>query len=115
MLYELRRYEIRPDAWDEFLRWGEEWGIPVLIDQFGFRLIGRWEVLPAAGEHSPTFCWMIAWESEEEMRERWAAAVESAAWKAAWAEAADPATGGSKFHLRTRSDLMRPLAGSPLR
>ncbi|MGN6362257.1 MAG: NIPSNAP family protein [Thermomicrobiales bacterium] len=114
MFYELRRYEIRPETWGEFLDWGVTKAAPALVDQLGFRLVGRWEVLPKEGEHSPTFCWMLAWESEQEMNERWAEAVGSDAWKDAWASAVDPATGASKFHLSSQSNLMRPLALSPL-
>jgi hypothetical protein len=60
------------------------------------------------------FRFMLAWESEEEMRERRAAAWASEAWQAAWAAAVDPATGELKYHLQGHSVLMRPLAHSPL-
>ena len=49
------------------------------------------------------------------MRERWAAVFASDAWKTAWAEAVDPATGERKYHRQTRSVLLRALPRSPLR
>lgn len=116
MLYELRGYDVVPERWEEFLAWGDAWAIPVIFDQFNFRLVGRWQTIPKLGENTPStnYQYLLAWESEEEMRARWAEALGSAAWKAAWAASLDPATGKS-FYLRVQSTLLQPLPLSPLR
>jgi hypothetical protein len=116
MFYEVRQYDIRPDQWGPYLAWVEKKASPVLFEQFKFRLIGFWRGIAKAGEPEPTtnLIWLLAWESEEEMRERWAAMRASAEWQAAWAEIIDPSTDKSRYHLQTRSTLLRPLPISPL-
>lgn len=116
MLYELRRYDINPVRWDEFLLWAEDRAWPILQDQFGFRLVGRWQIIPKTGETAPStnYCYILAWESEEEMRERRGAASVSPAWESAMAETLDPGTGESKYFLQIQSALMQPMLHSPL-
>jgi NIPSNAP protein len=117
MVYELRGYDIDPDRWDEYLAWAENRAFPVLFETFQFRLVGIWQAVAKEGEASPAtnLQYILAWESEAEMRERWAAVFASDAWQAAWAEAVDPATGERKYHRQVRSVLMRALPRSPLR
>jgi hypothetical protein len=116
MFYELRGYDVDPDQWDAFIAWGDEHIAPVLFDQFGFRLVGRWEVVPKAGETPPAtnYHWILAWESEAEMHGRWAAVFASDSWKAAWGRQVDPATGKSRYITKFSSTLLRPLPLSPL-
>jgi hypothetical protein len=116
MLYELRSYDIDPAWWDEWHAWATNRALPVLLDTFGFRLIGWWQALAKPGEPEPTtnLHWILAWESEAEMRERWAALLASDAWQAVWAEAIDPATGQRRWHRQTRSTLLCALPASPL-
>ncbi len=118
MLYELRSYDVHPEQWDAFLVWAERQAFPLLLDHFGFRLVGYWSALSPASEATPvpSVHWMLAWESEEEMLERWAAAIASPeAWTMAWNDGTDPATGTSRFYLQTRTTLLQPLTPSPLR
>lgn len=116
MLYELRHYDIYPDQWEPYLAWLGERANPVLFDQFQLRLIGFWRGVPkqGEGEPSPNLYWLLAWESEAEMRERWAAIFASPEWQAAWAEVINPATGRSKYHRQTSSTLMQALPFSPI-
>jgi hypothetical protein len=116
MLYELRTYDIHPERWDEYLAWVEKKAAPILFDQFKFRLIGFWRAIAKAVEVQPTtnLYEIFAWESEEEMRDRWTAFFASAEWNAAWAEITDPISGKSRYHLRTFSTLLRALPISPL-
>ena len=116
MLYELRSYDIDPDRWDEYLAWVTARGLPCLCDAFRFRLVGFWQAMAKEGQAPPTtnLHYILAWESEAEMRERYAALVASAAWKALSAEMRDPATGERKWVRQTRSVLLRALPPSPL-
>jgi hypothetical protein len=116
MLYELRAYDIHPERWDQYLAWVEKKAAPILFDQFKFRLVGVWRAIAKAGEVEPTtnLYEIFAWESEEQMRDRWAAFFTSAEWNAAWAEITDPTTDKSRYHLRTSSTLLHALPFSPL-
>lgn len=116
MIYELRHYDIYPDQWDAYLVWLEERASPVLFDEFQFRLVGIWRGVARqnGAEPSPNLYWLVAWESEEERDDRWAALFASPSWNAVWDEVIDPATSNSKYHRQTSSTLLRSLPMSPI-
>jgi len=116
VLYELRSYDIRPERWDDYLNWAYTTAWPILFEAHGFPLVGWWQVVPNADEppSSTNLQWILAWESEEQRNERWAALLDDDAWKAAVAATRDPASGDSLYHLRTRYRFLRPLPRSPL-
>lgn len=117
MLYELRSYDIDPERIDGYLEWANTRALPILMGQFGFRVQGFWHAVETADGPPPAtnVQWIIAWESEEEMRTRWAEARASDAWKGAMAETMDPAQpNGRKYHRVVRSTLLAPIPASPL-
>lgn len=117
MLYELRSYDIDPDRIDGYIEWANTRALPILIGQFGFRVQGFWHAIATEDGPAPAtnVQWIIAWESEAEMKARWAEARGSDAWKAAMAETADPdQPNGRKYHRTVRSTFLAPIAASPL-
>ena len=114
MFYELRSYDIAPDKVDEYLNWADTRALPILIGQFGFRVVGFWRVVPKTGEDLPptNVHWMIAWESEEEMNERRAAARASTEYRAVMQDATD-ASGNLIYHLQRQSTLLKGVHRSP--
>lgn len=116
MLYELCSYDVHPDRWDDFVAWTDTRAIPVLSGQFGYRLVGRWQTVPQAGEAVPAtnYHYLLAWDDEDDWRARRALAAASEAWHDAWAETIDPDTGESKYFLRINHTLLRPFPDSPL-
>lgn len=117
MYYELRSYDINPERIDGYLEWANSRAMPILTKQFGFRLIGFWHTVATADApvSETNVHWMIAWESEEEMRERWTIARASDAWKEAMSETMDPEQpNGRKYHRVVRSNLLAPIPVSPL-
>ena len=116
MYYELRSYDIVPDKIDQYLEWANQKAVPLLTSTFGFKVIGFWHAVQKTGEELPAtnVHWMIAWESEQEMNERWAAARASAEWQTIFKEVTDPTTGERIYHKVIRSTLLKPIAASPL-
>ena len=116
MVYELRSYDIDPARVEDYLTWANDRAMPILVGTHGFRLVGFWRALAKTNESLPTtnVHWLIAWESEQEMNDRWAAARASAAFQEAVREISDPATGQSMYHLRRQSTLLRGIPRSPL-
>ena len=114
MVYELRSYDIAPDKLDEYLAWANNKALPLLVGVYGFRLVGFWKVVPKTGEPAPTtnVHWIIAWESEAEMNEKWAAARASDAWKEIAKETVD-ANGNPVYHMRRQSNLLKAIPRSP--
>lgn len=117
MLYELRSYDIDPERIDGYLAWANSTAMPILMGQFGFRVKGFWHAIETSEGPAPetNVHWLIAWESEDEMKERWAIARASEEWKAAMAETMDPdQPNGRKYHRIVRSKLLAPIPASPL-
>jgi heme-degrading monooxygenase HmoA len=115
VVYELRSYDIAPDKIDEYLNWANTRALPILVGQFGFRLVGFWRVVPRTGEElsATNVHWMIAWLSEDEMNEKWAAARASEQYQAVMKEASDN-SGNLVYHLRRQSTLLKGVHRSPL-
>ena len=106
MLYELRSYDIDPERLDGYLEWANTRAMPILMGQFGFRVTGFWHAIETSEGPAPetNVHWIIAWESEAEMKERWA-----------MAETMDPEQpNGRKYHRVVRSKLLAPIPASPL-
>jgi hypothetical protein len=111
MFYELREYDIYPERWDEYLVWAETRAFPLLFDKLHFPLVGFWRTVAQeddAGSTATVLC-ILAWQSEEELLEKWSAYFSSPQYKVIWAEATDPATGKPKFHRQTRSTFLHSL------
>jgi hypothetical protein len=111
MFYELRQYDIYPEVWDEYLVWAETKAFPVLLDELQFPLVGFWQNVAKADGPEPTsnILWILAWESEEEMRAKWAAWRSAPRYKEIWEGVGDPVTGQTKYHRQIRSTLLRSL------
>jgi hypothetical protein len=110
MLYELRCYDIDPDLMDEYLVWANDRAVPLLAGEFGFQVVGFWQVVaPADGTAtSPTnIHWIIAWQNEPEMLARWGEALASPQWAAI-------REGQPRFHLKVERKLLQPIPRSPL-
>jgi hypothetical protein len=116
MFYELRSYDIVPEKIDDYLKWANAKAVPLLTGTFGFRVIGFWHAVQKAGEELPAtnVHWMIAWDSEQQMVERWAAARASTEWQTIFKEITDPNTGERIYHKVIRSTLLKPIPASPL-
>ena len=121
MYYELRSYDINPDRIDEYLVWASTKAVPFFKSR-GMRVIGFWKAVdtaeaefPPSGPASTTNVHgMIAWESEAEMRSKWAEVRASDEMKEIMKERIDPETGGQKWHRVVRSALLAPTEASPL-
>jgi hypothetical protein len=120
VLYELLSFDIDPERWDEYVEFANNVALPMFVDQFGFRLVGMWEPVPARNmgwdetASATSLHWMLAWESEEERYTRWTELRASDAFQVARAAAIDPATGRSRFHHHRRVTLLRAWPISPL-
>lgn len=85
-------------------------------------MIGFWRAVDTAEAESPpsgpasttNVHWMIAWESEAEMRSKWAEVRASNEMTEIMKERIDPETGGQKWHRVVRSALLAPTEASPL-
>ena len=90
--------------------------VPPLSGTFGFKVVGFWHAVAKSGEEAPAtnVHWMIAWESEQQMNERWAAARASTAWQTIFRDVSDPLTGERTHHKVIRSTLLKPIPASPL-
>jgi hypothetical protein len=112
MFYELRQYDIYPEVWDEYLVWAENKAFPLLFNELHFPLVGFWQNVAKDDGAEPTsnILWILAWTTEEEMREKWAAYRSSPEYKAIWEGVRDPVTGKSKYHRQIRSTLLRLLS-----
>jgi hypothetical protein len=108
MIYELRSYDIDPPLLDAYLVWANDQALPILVGKFAFRLVGFWyAVAPAAGEAPATNVhWMIAWESEQEMLDRWKEATSTEEWKAI-------GQGQPRYHLKIQRTLLKAIPRSP--
>ena len=86
------------------------------------RIVGFWKAIdtgeaefPPSGPASATnIHWMLAWESEAEMRAIWGEVRGSEEYQEILKERIDPETGGQKWHRVVRSALLAPTAASPL-
>lgn len=110
MLYELRCYDIDPDLLDEYLAWANDRALPLLVEQFNFRLVGFWHVVaPAAGDptSATNIHWVIAWQDDKEMLSRWEQVGTSSSWAAIF-------EGQPRFHLKVERKLLQPIPRSPL-
>lgn len=115
LYYELRSYDIVPEKLDEYLNWANSRALPVLVGVHGFRLVGFWRVVQQQGApvSETNVHWLIAWQSEAEMNERWAKARASAEWLEVIKEATDP-QGNMIYHKVRRSTLLQGIPRSPL-
>jgi len=110
MLYELRCYDIDPVLLGEYLAWANDHALPLVVEQFDFRLVGFWQVVAPANatEASATnIHWVIAWQDEQEMLSRWEQVLASSSWAAIW-------DGRPRFHLKVERKLLQPIPRSPL-
>jgi hypothetical protein len=116
VFYELRSYDIDPDGLSAYLRWANDQALPLLVGSVGSWLIGFCHAVAKTGELVPTtnVHWVTAWESEQEMDEKWAAARASEGWQRIAKEIVDPATGRSRYHRRVQSTLLKAIPCSPL-
>jgi hypothetical protein len=111
LIYELRSYDIDPSLLDEYLAWANNQALPILVGQFGFRMLGFWHAVapstPEAGPLPPTNVhWIIAWHSEDEMLAQWTAARATDEWKAI-------NSNRPKYHLKVQQTLLRAIPRSP--
>jgi hypothetical protein len=87
VIYELRHYWIDPAVLPTYIDWVNQKAQPLQQSQFGFRVVGFWEV---AGQDEsgtvdpdpPNIIWMAAWESREERDRVWATLRASPEWAA---------------------------------
>ncbi len=110
MIYELRQYAIEPTLLDEYLAWANDRALPFLTGTFGFRLVGFWRVTGSGDETPPgpiNVVWLIAWQSETEMRETWTRVRSSPAWQAI-------REGLPPYWRERRSVVLQPIPYSPL-
>jgi len=109
MIYELRSYDIVHEKLQEYLAWISEHGLPVMR-RFGFRIVGFWWVGKDGNDPKPrtNIRWMVAWDSEEQMEQQWAAMKASEGWQTAWALVKDE-DGRSRFHRGTRRAILHAL------
>jgi|HigsolmetaAR202D_1030399.scaffolds.fasta_scaffold24998_2 ABC-type oligopeptide transport system substrate-binding subunit len=109
MIYELRSYDIEPTLLDLYLQSVNDRVLPLLVNTFNFRLIGFWHAVPTSTDPAPStnVHWIIAWESEQEMLDRWAEAKATEEWAAAW-------QGLPKFHLKIQRTMLQAIPFSPL-
>lgn len=119
MIYELRQYDIKDDAWDAYVEWAEQIMMPVLFEKFGFPLVGFFETLPVEEmEHDPVnrtvgVHWILRWESMDERQRRWAEFRADPDYKAA-VEASRDSQGNPRFHMNEQITFMTAWPVSPL-
>jgi hypothetical protein len=108
VLYERRGYDIVPELLDEYLTWANDIGLPFIVEKFEFRVIGFWHAVAPAGGAVPAtnVHWIVAWNDEKEMLDRWEALGASPEWQAILQR---------RFYLKTERKLLRAIPRSPLK
>ncbi len=107
-MYELRSYDIDPALLDRYLAWANDQALPILVGKYGFRLVGFWHAVASSGGEAPAtnVHWIICWQSEEEMVNRWKEATSTEEWKAI-------GQGQPRFHLKVQRTLRKAIPRSP--
>jgi hypothetical protein len=54
VIYELRSYDVDPALLYQYLAWANDQALPILLGQFGFRMIGFWHAVPPSSGEMPT-------------------------------------------------------------
>ena len=109
MVYELRSYDIDPNLIEEYLDWANDKALPILVGQFGFRVVGFWRAVASSEGPAPTanVHWIINWKDEAEMLAKWDAARASAEWIAI-------RVGLPKYNLKSQRTMLKAIPRSPL-
>ncbi len=119
MIYELRRYDIKPENWDGYRTWCEDFAFPLFHDQFHFPTVGFFEVVPLEGREMDAYNatvgvrWILAWESIEERDRRWVE-VAAADTYTTVVQHARTENGDWLFHIGAEMTLLKAWPVSPL-
>jgi len=106
LVYELRSYDIDPSLLDESLNCANDRALPILVGQFGSRMVGFWHAVGSEPVSPTNVHWTNAWHSKEEMLARWDEARATEQWKVTDQD-------HPKFHLKVQRTVLRAIPRSP--
>jgi len=107
MIYEERRYRIAPGKMPDILRRFEDHALR-LFDKHGIRLVGFWT--PVIGPSLNEICYLVSFDTADEMQRAWAAVAADPEWIAIKAETERD----GPLVLDIANRILRPTAFSPL-
>ena len=76
MINQLRIYEIFDDTSAAFLARFDAHAARIM-NRHGFRILAMWET---TADGKPAFAYLLSWQSEEEMKEKWASFMADEEW-----------------------------------